>query len=468
MKKINLILPLLLLSIFLEAKNPLTDFVNNPIMENAGISLLVKNITSNKTIYQFRSNNSATPASTMKLVTTATALELLGPGFCFQTKLEIDGTLNSKGVLNGNLYIRGGGDPTLGSEHMGDKAFLTKWVDEVKRAGIKKIVGQVIADGTLYDNQGVNPKWTWEDIGNYYAAGAYGISYMDNTFQLVLRSGSEGTTPEILRVIPEISALTFENHLTSTTIAFDSAYFYGAPHSYLRSIHGEIPANRMEYIIKGGIPNPGLLLAEHFQNKLVESGILISELPTDVVTKRTERKVILVQESPALSEIIKETNVHSNNGYAEQIFRYLALQKSPIASSTHAVEVVRAFWKSKGLPIEQLFNYDGCGLSPMDAVSSQFLVDLLIYMQTKSPNKAAFYNSLPVSGKSGTLTNFLQKTPLQGKVHAKSGTISGVKSYAGYIERNNNTYVFAILVNHANGTSKAVTRKMEQFLLSVF
>ena len=468
MKKINLILPLLMLSILLAAKNPLDDFITNPLMESANISLLVKNITTNKTIYQYRSKNSAIPASTMKLVTTATALELLGPGFTFQTKLEIDGTLNSKGVLNGNLYIRGGGDPTLGSEHMGDKDFLTKWVEEVKKAGIKKITGQVIADGTLYDDQGVNPKRTWEDIGNYYAAGAYGISYMDNSFQLVLRSGNEGTTPEILRVIPEISALTFENHLTSTTIAFDSAFFYGAPHSYLRSIHGEIPANRMEYIIKGGIPNPGLLLAEHFQDKLVESGITITELPTDVVPGNTNRRVILVQESPVLSEIIKETNIHSNNGYAEQIFRYLALQKSTIGSSTRAVEVVRAFWKSKGLPIEQLFNYDGCGLSPMDAVSADFLVDLLIYMQTKSLNKTAFFNSLPVSGKSGTLTNFLQKTALQGKVHAKSGTISGVKSYAGYIEKNNNTYVFAILVNHAEGSSKAVTHKMEQFLLSIF
>jgi len=468
MKKNKFVLPLLLFSFFLQAKNPVTDFINNPLLENANVSLLVKNMATNQIIYQFRSSNSAIPASTMKLVTTATALEMLGPKFRFQTKLEFDGTLNSNGILYGNLYIRGGGDPTLGSEHMGDKEFLTKWVEDVKKAGIKKINGRIIADGTLYDDQGVNPKWTWEDIGNYYAAGAYGISYMDNTFQLVLRSGYEGTTPEILRIIPEIPALTFENHLTSTSIAFDSAYFYGAPHSYLRSIHGEIPANQMEFVIKGGIPNPGLLLAEHFQDKLTENGISISELPTDIVTQNTNRKVILVQESPELSDIIKETNIYSNNGYAEQIFRYLALDISKVASSTHAVEVVRSFWKSKGLPIEQLFNYDGCGLSPLDAVSANFLVELLSYMQTKSLNKEVFFNSLPVSGKSGTLTTFLRKTALQGKVHAKSGTISGVKSYAGYIENNNKTYVFAILVNHADGTSKAVTRKMERFLLSIF
>jgi D-alanyl-D-alanine carboxypeptidase/D-alanyl-D-alanine-endopeptidase (penicillin-binding protein 4) len=467
MKRIKLILPLLLLSYIVMAKNPVVDFVNNPLLENANISLLVKDLSTNKTLFQYRPNNSTIPASTMKLVTTAAALEILGPKFCFQTKLEIDGKINSEGVLNGNLYIRGGGDPTLGSEHLGDKDFLLKWVEEVKKAGIKQINGQIIADGTIYDDLGVNPKWTWEDIGNYYAAGAYGISYMDNTYQLVLRSGENGTTREILRIIPEIPAMTFENYLTSTSITYDSAFFYGAPHSYLRSIHGEIPANRFEYIIKGDIPNPGLLLAENFQDKLNESGITISKLPSDIVTNESERRVILVQESPPLSEIIKETNVHSNNGYAEQIFRYLALSKNKIGTSNGSVQVIRSFWKSKGLPVEQLFMYDGCGLSPVDAVSSQFLVDLLSYMQTISPNREAFINSLPVAGKSGTLTNFLEKTELQGKVHAKSGTISRVKCYAGYIDLKKKNYVFAIMVNNPNGTSKAVIRKMEELLLSI-
>ena len=457
----------MLLSYIVMAKNPVVDFVNNPLLENANISLLVKDLSTNKTLFQYRPNNSTIPASTMKLVTTAAALEILGPKFCFQTKLEIDGKINSEGVLNGNLYIRGGGDPTLGSEHLGDKDFLLKWVEEVKKAGIKQINGQIIADGTIYDDLGVNPKWTWEDIGNYYAAGAYGISYMDNTYQLVLRSGENGTTPEILRIIPEIPAMTFENYLTSTSITYDSAFFYGAPHSYLRSIHGEIPANRFEYIIKGDIPNPGLLLAENFQDKLNESGITISKLPSDIVTNESERRVILVQESPPLSEIIKETNVHSNNGYAEQIFRYLALSKNKIGTSNGSVQVIRSFWKSKGLPVEQLFMYDGCGLSPVDAVSSQFLVDLLSYMQTISPNREAFINSLPVAGKSGTLTNFLEKTELQGKVHAKSGTISRVKCYAGYIDLKKKNYVFAIMVNNPNGTSKAVIRKMEELLLSI-
>ena len=467
MKKITFLLTFVLINTLSFSKNPIQDFINNPLLENANISLLVKDLETNQTIYDIRSKNSNIPASTMKLVTTATALELLGPDFCFETKLEIDGIVGSDGVLNGNLYIRGGGDPTLGSEHLGNLNFLANWIEAIKKAGIKKINGKIVADATLYDAQGVNPKWTWEDVGNYYAAGSYGISYMDNTYKLVMRSGMVGTTPEIIKVIPEIQQLSFENHLTSTEIAFDSAYFYGAPHSNLRSIHGEIPANRLEYIIKGDIPNPGLLLAEHFHNELIINGITISEFPTDVVTSNLERKVIYVQKSPPLSEIITITNVHSNNGYAEQMFRYLSLKNSTIATSKGAIEVIKSFWKSKGFPVEQLFMYDGCGLSPEDAVSAQFFVDLLTYMKTQSPNRNAFFNSLPVSGESGTLTHFLEKTPLTGKVHAKSGTIARVKSYAGYIDQKGKKYVFAILVNNANGSSKAVTRKMEEFLLSL-
>ena len=143
------------------------------------------------------------------------------------------------------------------------------------------------------------------------------------------------------------------------------------------------------------------------------------------------------------------------------------MTKKTIATSNGAVQVVRSYWKSKGLPVDQLFMYDGCGLSPEDAVSSQFLVDLLIYMQTKSSYKEAFVNSLPVSGESGTLTSFLKKTALQGKVHAKSGTISRVKCYAGYVNTNEKNYVFAIMVNNPNGTSKAATHKIEELLLQL-
>ncbi|MEI8087829.1 MAG: D-alanyl-D-alanine carboxypeptidase/D-alanyl-D-alanine-endopeptidase, partial [Paludibacter sp.] len=310
MKKTIVIFLTLLLIVQLFAKNPVDSFVNNKLLENASISLLVKDVETNQTVYEFRPKTSIIPASTMKLVTTATALELLGPNFSFETKLEIDGTISSDSILNGNLYIRGSGDPTLGSNCFDNTDFLAKWVEAVKKTGVKKITGSVIADATIFDDEGVNPKWTWEDIGNYYAAGAYGISYLDNTFSLTLRSDIIGSKPKIVKTIPEIPGLIIDNQLTSTNIGFDSAYFYGAPHSNNRSICGEIPAFRSSFVIKGEIPNPGLLLAQHFHEKLIRSGITIDQLPTDKVNFLSKRKVIYSHYSPRLSDIITETNIH--------------------------------------------------------------------------------------------------------------------------------------------------------------
>jgi D-alanyl-D-alanine carboxypeptidase/D-alanyl-D-alanine-endopeptidase (penicillin-binding protein 4) len=467
MKKHNLILFFLLAMLQLAAKTPVEGFINNPLLENANISLLVKDIETNQILTQFNPKNSFTPASTMKIVTTATALELLGTDFSFETKIEIDGLISADGTFNGNLFIRGGGDPTLGSTKMGDIDFLNKWVAAVKKAGINRINGRIVADASYFDDEGVNPRWSWEDIGNYYASGAYGISYMDNTFKLVLRSGVIGTTPQILRIVPEISGLNFDNRLTSTAIKSDSAYFYGAPHSNSRYILGEIPANKDEFIIKGDIPNPGLLLAKHFHDRLIANGLIISQLPTDKYVPATLHTEIYVHNSPPLSDIITEINNHSNNHYAEHVFRYLSLKNNLIGTTSGAIQVIKSFWKSKGLPVDQLFMCDGSGLSPSNAVSAQFFVDLLTYMKTKSTNKNIFYNSLPISGESGTLSTLLINTNLQGKVHAKSGTISRVKSYAGYIYANYRTYVFAIIVNNPNGSSKTVVKKIEEFLLSV-
>jgi len=466
MKKTIFIFSAILLTVQLFAKNPIDDFVNNKLLENASISLLVKDLDSNQTILEFRPKTSITPASTMKLVTTATALELLGPNFRFQTSLEIDGNLSSDSILNGDLYIRGSGDPTLGSNCFDNVDFLRNWAEAVKKAGIKKITGSVIPDASIFDDEGVNPKWTWEDIGNYYAAGTYGISYLDNTFSLTLQSGNIGTKPKIVKTSPEIPGLIIDNQLLSTKIGFDSAYFYGAPHSNNRSIYGEIPAFRSSFVIKGEIPNSGLLLAQHFQAKLLQNGVSIDQLPTDKAILLTKRRVIYTHKSPPLSDIITETNIHSNNLYAEHLFRYLALKNNPVGTSYGAVQVIKAFWKSKGLPVEQLFMYDGSGLSPVNAVSANFFVDLLTYMKTKSKNYETFFKSLPVAGESGTLSALLKNTVLQGKLHAKSGTISRVKCYAGFINLKAKTYVFALMVNNPNGNSKAVTKKMEEFLLS--
>jgi len=168
MKIKSIIISLLFSSASLFAGNPVEDFTTNPLLENANISLLVKDLRTGETLYKFRPKSLTTPASTMKLVTTSTVLELFGPEYRFETKLMIDGNVTKDSVLNGNLYVVGGGDPTLGSEKLGEKDFFPKWIRAVRNAGIKKISGRVIADESFFESQVVNPKWTWEEY-NYRA-----------------------------------------------------------------------------------------------------------------------------------------------------------------------------------------------------------------------------------------------------------------------------------------------------------
>ena len=304
-------------------------------------------------------------------------------------------------------------------------------------------------------------------MGNYYAPGIHGISYLDNTYRLIFRSGSVGTKPEISHTIPEIPGLTIDNYVTATTTKSDNAYFYGAPYSNYRFITGEIPANKAEFAVKGDIPNPALLLAHHFHSRLTESGFSISESPMVLEGENCKKFVIYKHLSPPLTDIITETNVKSNNHYAEYLFKLIGTKNGLTGTTDRAINNIKSYWKSKGLSTDQLFQCDGSGLSPANGVSANFFVELLTYMKNKSQYADVFYKSLPVSGESGTLKSLLAKTPLQGKVHAKSGTIERVKSYVGYIETKDRTLVFAMIVNNPYGSSAAVVNKMEEFLLEV-
>lgn len=466
-RKIGHLLFAILFFLPVSAINPVEKFIGNPILQNANVSLLVKNLKTGEVLYDLNSKNCRIPASTMKVVTTATALEMFGSGYRIETKLAIDGEIGKDSTLNGNLYIIGSGDPSLGSEKTGDKDFLNKWVSAVRKAGIKNINGRIIADESVFEKQVINPKWSWEDMGNYYAPGIHGISYLDNTFRIFLKSGKPGSSTELIRTEPEIPDLVIDNYVKSSSITFDNAYFYGAPNTPYRFVTGEIPANKSEFPVKGDIPNPALLLAQNFHIKLAEKGSIIAQTPEVVCDNACKKFIIYKHLSPPLSELVTETNIKSNNHYAEYIFKQIGGKYATPATTDAARKNIENFWKSKGLPINQLFQYDGCGLSACDAVSAQFFVDLLTYMKRDSKYADVFYASLPIAGISGTLKEILSGTRLQGKVHAKSGTIQNVKCYAGYIEQTDSTMVFSIMVNYPNGTSKEVVKKIEEFLLAI-
>lgn len=452
-----------------------TFFENDPITRDANVATLVVDINTGEVIDSYHSNRLLPTASTMKVITTATALELLGADYRWKTTLETDGEVRD-GVLYGNLYIRGTGDPTLGSHKLGNRAFMQQWVMAIKKQGISRINGAVVADLSVFDNgDALNPGWLWEDAGNYYGMGVFSINYLDNTMNVVLRSGAIGSVATVISTEPAYEGVQFENHIRCTEITYDGAFVHGVPFDNKRFLTGSVPSNLGTFGVKGDLPNPGLLLARHLESALENAGVAISSRAsymTETAVHAKTRTVLYEHLSPALSEVVAETNISSNNLYAEAIFRTLGTlcstrKMSDPVSILHSRTVVEQCWRRRGVNWGATIQKDGCGLAPQNGVSPETFVGLMRYMH-KSTAAEVFFASLPVAGENGTLKAFLKDTRLQGKVHAKSGSIAHLKAYTGYIERpDGHLWAFSVVVNNGNGKGKAVQKTIERWLIKV-
>lgn len=464
MKKILLILSILLLAGLCYPINP-TSVFSGKDYKNSLNSLTVYDYVKNKKIYNLNGSVSVLPASVLKLITTATALELLGPDYKFQTIIGYKGKV-SNGILDGDLVVSAGGDPTLGSRHFNDgkELFLIEICKAVKSFGINQIRGQVVVDVSIFDNEPVSPFWLWEDIGNYYAPVITGMSVFDNCYTLTLKSGKPGTRPEITGVdMPEID-LTFDNYLIAANNNKDSAYIYGEPLNRNRVLRGSIPAGRESFSIRGDIPDPTGLFLNLLTGKLKENNIIVRE---GIVTHNKVEgvKIIKTLLSKPLGEIVKIANKKSDNLFAEYLLRHIALTKAKgNASAKVGVAVLKSFWHSKGLDTYSLQMVDGSGLSPVNRVSSEFLSQLLVYMARQSKYFKTFEQSLPFAGLEGSVSGFLSESELKGKLRLKSGTMQGVTCYAGYYYEKGLKYVVVLMSNHLYLPRNKVRNDFQYFL----
>lgn len=456
------------MSIFATILLAVSMLTGHPITGQANMSILVQNMTTGEVIDSYRPDHVVPPASVMKLLTTGAALEILGADYRFPTTLEHSAPIED-GVLQGNLYIHGSCDPSLGWK--GRTAFLDQWVRAIRKAGIRRIEGAVVADLTILDGDAQNPAWLCEDAGNYYAPGIFGINYYGNTMNIVLRSGEVGSVATVVNTDPQVDGLVFINRIRCDKITHDGAFVSGVPYSRERYLSGSVPSNLGTFGVKGDLPNPGLLLAQHLSNRLREAGISVARDATyeaDYNPLNPARTVIYTHYSPTLEEIIRETNVNSNNLYAEALFRYLGTRYGLPGTIHGSCDLLRDFWRRRGVDMGAAIIKDGCGLAPQDAVSAKTFVQLLTYM-SRSKYADAWFASLPVSGVSGTLKTLCAKTELEGRILAKSGTIAGTKNFAGYIDMpNGDRWVFAILINSAPGKARRIQTVIQEYLLDVY
>lgn len=478
------------------------NFQNDSDLIHASWSICVMDVMKDSVIVEYNSHISLIPASTIKIITTATALAMLKWDFRYETVLEYDGTLDTAlGVLYGNLYIKGSGDPSLGSEAFkkkSDTVSLTdRWAKIISDKKIKKIEGGIVADATAFEDEIIPYGWIWGDIGNYYGAGASGINYMDNKFTLYFNSGKRnGDSTIISRIFPEIPNMKVLNYVRTRGYT-DNAYVYGSPYSLVRYVKGTIPLNKVNYKVEGSIPDPPLFCAQSLDSSLRKIGISISKkasvlrktvpsadefLSTDMqdstVTPSTTlgsgdvtrvlRTSLHIHTSHTLDKIVYHTNMQSNNLFAESLLKTIAWKKTKFGEDQVGIDIVTNYWKEKKIDLKGFYMSDGCGLSRFNAITTRQLSQILREITRDSVLFYWFYNSLPVAGKSGSLGKLCKGTLAENNLRAKSGYMTRVRSYAGYCtSKKGNLLCFAIIVNNYTCNPYRMKDKLEKLMIAI-
>lgn len=427
------------------------------ILRNSNISFYAVDLDTGKVIENYRGENIVTPASVLKVITSATAMTLFDENKQIETKLYYSGNLKN-GVLTGNIYIEGGGDPTLGSSNFkGDREkFIKDWIAAIKKKNIKKIKGNIFVIDHIFGYEGVSGKWLLEDLATGYGQGAYGISVFDNICNLYLSSNSKGAT--VVKVSPEVPNLKFENKLKISKEGKNNIIVRGLPFDNKKVLMGEVPANRKSIFVRTDIPDPGVFLGEYFKNKLKENKVSVTgKVQTSRTVKYTLRNAHLLYttKSKPMKDMVKVLLRKSDNHYAEHLYNLIKLEDIDIKN----------YWKNLGIDTSNLKIYDGSGLSRADYLSSKTLTDILVYMNKNYPN---FIELLPVAGKEGTVKNFMRNNVFTGVANIKSGSMSGIQSYSGYLQKDGRKIAFTIMINGWNGSRNQIKREIEKVLNNLF
>jgi len=452
-------------------QDQIEKFLSDSSMIHSSVSFCIADGVTGNIISQFNPQKSLTQASILKLITTSIALEKLGKDYTFKTTIGYSGIFKKQtGTLEGDLIIKGGGDPALGSENFPEfyNGFIDKWIQDIKSLGIKKITGRIIADDSYFDYQPVPVSWNWEDIGNYYGAGAYGLSVFDNTFNIHFKTGRKGSLPIITSVSPDNTGIELTNYLTASGTE-DNGYIFSVPYSTKGWMAGTIPENKEDFILKGSIPDPPLFVAGTLYKKLADAGIRIAGNPvTARIIPESERgDFTMISEiiSPPLSAIVDVLNHKSVNLYAEHLIKELGKVFKNSGTTAAGIEVIKEFLNGARINTDGFFITDGSGLSPRDAINSAEMVKLLLYMKRNGRFFDDYLKSIPEAGKEGSLKNLFKDQVFESRLWVKSGSMARVRSYAGYfITLSGKEMIFCFIVNNFNGSPGKVISGIEEII----
>lgn len=441
-------------------------------------------------LVEMNSQTMMLPASNMKLISTGAALHALGTDMQFETRLGYDGTVED-GTLHGDLYIIGGGDPTLGSKDSIavdiDHTFA-QWEAIIRANGISRIEGRIIGDGRWFEGMAEEPTWLLEDAGTYYGTGTTGLMFYENMQSFAVSAGAQvGDPVNISPSYPDAPWMEFRyNCSTGEKGTGDMLYMYASDLAPIAEIRGTFGVDRAAKRLDCANKFPEHTCASYFHDFLKQRGLECTGGVADLNIRESELEdidsltVIGSTFSPTLDRIVFETNHASNNLYAETLMRTLGKELRGNAcydSSYVALNDILEDLKvdvSRGAQIQ-----DGSGLSRQNYISADFICRFLAAM-TCSPSYGTFLASLPSPGGSGTLQYNMSGKPasLRNRIKVKSGSMNGVRCYSGYILPSENsggqadglpadTIVFSILTNNCTSPTWQVRPLLDRVMAAL-
>lgn len=415
--------------------------------ESTSTGIYIKDLKTGELLVDHNSELALTPASVMKAVTTASALSILGENFRFETPVVLTGEKSTakKGVWNGNLVIRSCGDPTIESENFKSRlGFCDSIATALRRLGITSISGCIKVEQSLSD-AGPILQWEIEDVAWPYGAGLFGLNYRDNTFSVC--PATKQTKPHVPGLEIDVRKSTSGNDLIR-----------GVESNKL-VVYARNPNNR-KWVLSSTMPDPAAVLVYELSAKLRANGISVGK--NAAKTAAGKERIVYNHRSPASPEIMRSLMVRSDNLFAEGMLRAIA----PGQSRKNAINREKELWASRGINSRYTIINDGSGLTRANRLSARFIGDVLEWM-AGSDRGDTYTSFFPRAGKEGTLRSFLAKTPLEGKIALKTGSVSTVQCYAGYRfnDENKPTHIVVVLINGFFCPRAQVRKAVEHMLL---
>ncbi len=439
----------------------IAQFLKKPGARSARWGIQILDPASDKVLLEINPDKTFLPASVLKVITTSTALEKLGPDFRYRTGVYTDGELKPDGTITQDLILVGRGDPNLTDPYgeLLEKPALIELAEKLKKMGVKKIEGDIVGDDSYFDIQNYGKGWSARDLRTPYGAPVNALSINNNVIGVHIRP-----TQRKQRVSVSLEPRTSYFKIRNSAVT-------GGPRSR-KTISVKLISKTNTIVISGTLPSkrtydqsillqkPSEITAAMFMDELQRQGIEV-EGKVDTIHQgdiadavRQDWSLLAEHQSPPLFRTLQIINKHSQNVHAEMLLRTLGAEFKNSGDNEAGLQVVKEFLIESGIDSEKVQLNDGCGLSRENLITPRFQTSLLQFLSTR-PYFDLFLNTLAISGTDGTLRNRLSTTEVRGSIHAKTGTLNGVTTLSGYMTtKAGRNLIFSIFANNVNATAR--------------